>query len=191
MNYTIFSEKNIILFRALSNTFAVIKNLKIMKKTILFTTMLIGLTLSLQAQNISKNAIGLRIGDNDGFGGEISYQRKLSANNRLELDLGLRGNNNVNALKIAGLYQWIWNIDRGFNWYAGVGGGVGSWAYDNKDAKNQNFAFVAGDLGIEYDFDVPLQISLDIRPELYFNSNSYKTNNFGPDIALGIRYRFN
>jgi hypothetical protein len=31
-----------------------------------------------------------------------------------------------NAIKLAALYQWVWNIDGGFNWYAGVGGGLGS-----------------------------------------------------------------
>jgi hypothetical protein len=33
---------------------------------------------SLSAQEITKNALGLRLGDNDGFGGEISYQALLS-----------------------------------------------------------------------------------------------------------------
>ncbi len=161
------------------------------KKSILVATMLLGLACSSQGQNISKNALGLRLGDNDGFGGEVSYQRKFTTNNRLELDLGWRNSNNVGSLKLAGLYQWTWNIDNGFNWYAGVGGGLGSWSYDKNNSSDKGtFAFVAGDLGIEYDFDVPLQISLDIRPELYFNSSSYRTNNFGPDIALGIRYRF-
>lgn len=162
-----------------------------MKKSILVASLLIGLTFSTQAQSISKNALGLRLGDNDGFGGEISYQRKLVSNNRLELDLGWRNSNNVDAIKLAGLYQWVWNIEGGFNWYAGVGGGLGSWSLDNKyNNDNGTFAFVAGDLGIEYDFDIPLQISLDIRPELYFNSDSYRDNNFGPDIAFGIRYQF-
>ena len=60
-----------------------------MKKVILSILILIGFTMSLQAQEtVSKNAIGLRLGDNDGFGGEISYQRQLFKNNRLELDLG-------------------------------------------------------------------------------------------------------
>lgn len=162
-----------------------------MKKSILVASMIIGLTCSVQSQNISKNALGLRIGDNDGFGGEVSYQRKLSGNNRLELDLGWRNNNNVDAIKLAALYQWVWNIEGGFNWYAGVGGGLGSWSYDKKKSNDKGtFAFVAGDLGIEYDFDIPLQLSLDIRPELYFNSDDFRENNFGPDIALGIRYRF-
>ncbi len=167
-----------------------------MKKVILSVFMLLGLALSTQAQDISKNALGLRLGDNDGFGGEISYQRGLSKNNRLELDLGFRNSKNVDALKLTGIYQWVWNIDGGLNWYAGVGGGLGSWSYDYNQG-NQKFedsgvfVFVAGDLGIEYNFkEVPIQLSLDIRPELYFNSDDYRDDNFGPDLALGIRYRF-
>lgn len=76
-----------------------------MKKLILSTFMLIGLAFSSNAQDISKNAIGLRLGDNDGFGGEISYQRGLSDNNRLEFDLGWRNSNHVDAFKLVGLYQ--------------------------------------------------------------------------------------
>ncbi len=163
-----------------------------MKKLILFAFMLIGLAFNAQAQDISKNALGLRLGNNDGFGGEVSYQRGLSKNNRLEFDLGWRNSNYVNAIKIAGLYQWVWNIDNGFNWYAGVGGGLGSWNYNCNGIKNNGtFLFGAGDIGIEYNFkEVPIQLSLDLRPELYFNDSGYRDNNFGPDLALGIRYKF-
>lgn len=162
-----------------------------MKKIILSAFMLMGLAFSTQAQEISKNALGLRLGDNDGFGGELSYQRGLSDNNRLELDLGWRNSNNVDAFKLTGVYQWVWNIDGGFNWYAGVGGGVGNWSIDAPGVDDsKTFAFVAGDLGIEYKFDeVPIQLSLDIRPELYFSDNYYG-DNFGPDLALGIRFTF-
>lgn len=163
-----------------------------MNKIISSMLMLIGLAFSTQAQDISKNALGLRLGDNDGFGGEISYQRGLSNNNRLEFDLGWRNSNNVDALKLAGLYQWVWEIDNGFNWYAGVGAGFGSWNYNYNDTKNNgSFLFAAGDIGIEYTFkEVPIQLSIDLRPELYFNSNDYREDNFGPDLALGIRYKF-
>ncbi|MFC4740049.1 outer membrane protein [Flavobacterium ponti] len=168
-----------------------------MKKLLLSAVMLFGIAISANAQDISKNALGLRLGDNDGFGGEISYQRGLSGNNRLELDLGFRNSKDVDAFKLAGLYQWVWNIEGGFNWYAGVGGGIGSWSYDRRIGNDRykdsgTILFVAGDLGIEYNFDeAPIQLSLDIRPELYFNSDDYREDNFGPDIALGIRYRFN
>jgi hypothetical protein len=167
-----------------------------MKKLIFSSIMLIVLAFSAHSQDISHNALGLRLGDNDGFGGEISYQRKLSSNNRLELDLGWRSNRDVDAFKLAGIYQWVWNIEGGFNWYAGVGGGLGSWSHDyyvggNNNSDNGTILFVAGDLGIEYNFsEAPIQLSLDIRPELYFNSNDYREDNFGPDIALGVRYRF-
>lgn len=171
-----------------------------MKKALLVAFMLIGLVFTAEAQKISKNALGLRLGDNDGFGGEISYQRGLSKTNRLELDLGWRDNNVFSAVKVAGLYQWVWNIDGGFNWYAGIGGGLGTWSYNdnwknnNKFFNNNNndggaYFFAAGDIGIEYDFDIPLMISLDLRPELYLNDYGVGEN-FGPDIALGIRYQF-
>ena len=166
-----------------------------MKKIILSAFMLIGLAFSSQAQDISKNALGLRLGDNDGFGGEISYQRGLSKNNRLELDLGWRNSNNVDAWKVVGLYQWVWNIEGGFNWYAGIGGGIGSWSYDKNDFNDSgSIVLLAGDLGIEYNFkEAPIQLSLDFRPEFYLNNNDdnrFREDNFGPDIALGIRYRF-
>ena len=65
-----------------------------MKKLFISAVMLVGLAFSANAQEISKNALGLRLGDNDGFGGEISYQRGLGGNNRLELDLGWRNTRN-------------------------------------------------------------------------------------------------
>lgn len=170
-----------------------------MKKLILSAILLMGLAFSAQAQEIRKNALGLRIGDNDGFGGELSYQRALGDNNRLELDLGWRDSKNYDAIKLVGLYQWIWNIDGGFNWYAGVGAGLGSYSFNdryygpNGNIRNDDdggaFALIAGDVGIEYVFDIPLQLSLDIRPELYFG-DEFRDNNFGPDIALGIRFTF-
>jgi hypothetical protein len=158
-----------------------------MKKLILSAFMLIGLAFSSQAQDISKNALGLRLGDNNGFGGEISYQRGLSSDNRLELDLGWRNSKSIDAFKLTGIYQWVWEIDNGFNWYAGVGGGLGSWSASNDN--NGSFVYIAGDIGIEYNFDeVPIQLSLDARPE--FGSGDYFDNDNFLDIALGIRYRF-
>lgn len=140
---------------------------------------------SVQAQSISKNALGLRLGDNDGFGGEVSYQRYLKENNRLEFDLGWRSSNNIDAFKLVGLYQWVMPIENRFNWFVGVGAGLGSFDSGQNDG---TFALVAGDIGIEYNFDFPLILSLDVRPELGFN-DSY-SDDLDLDIALGIRYQF-
>lgn len=157
-----------------------------MKKIILSSIMLIGLAFTTQAQDISKNALGLRIGDNSGLGAEISYQKALSSNNRLELDLGWRNSKDVDAFKLAGIYQWVWNIDGAFNWYAGAGAGLGS--YSANDI-NGTFAYIAGDIGIEYGFEeAPILISLDFRPEI--GGHGYYENNYGSDIALGLRYKF-
>lgn len=163
-----------------------------MRTKILSAFLLLGVVFSVNAQEISKNAIGLRLGDNDGFGGEVSYQRGLSKNNRLEFDLGWRNSKDVDAFKIVGLYQWVWNIEGGFNWYAGAGAGIGSWSYNKNDFKESgSFVLAAGDIGIEYLFDFPLQLSLDFRPEIYFGGDYADfRDGFGPDIALGVRYRF-
>ena len=162
-----------------------------MKKVIVLTVLFVGAVLSSQAQEISKNSIGLRLGDNDGFGAEISYQRRLTPINRLEFDLGWRNSDEVDAIKLAGMYQWVWNIDKGLNWYAGAGGGIGSWRYSNEgESNNGTFVFISGNLGIEYQFDFPLQLTLDVRPEIYLLSGDYRETNFGPDLALGIRYQF-
>lgn len=167
-----------------------------MKKLLMTGIIVLIASVSMNAQDISKNALGLRLGDSDGFGAEISYQGRLSTTNRLELDLGWRNGKNYDGFKLAGLYQWVWNIDSGFNWYAGLGGGVGSYSFnDNSDINNGNdyndtFVFAAGDIGIEYNFDIPLLISLDFRPEIGFGNELYDNNDLDLDIALGLRYQF-
>ncbi len=178
-------------------------------KKIFLTVLLICIALSDSfGQKTSKNALGLRLGDNFGFGGEISYQRGLVKKQRLELDLGWRNSyrfagdyydTDYNSFKLTALYQWIMKIDKGFNWFVGVGGGIGNSSvryYINKNkfgdrsSDSSTFVFIAGDIGIEYVFDAPIQISLDLRPELYLSNRGGYARGFGPDLGLGIRYRF-
>lgn len=161
-----------------------------MKKIVLLTLCIIGFTLNSQAQNIADHALGLRLGDSGGFGTEISYQHGLSENNRLELDLGWGDRGHYEAFKLVGLYQWLWNIDGGFNWYAGVGAGAGSRSFDDDHDHSDDsefFALAAGDIGIEYNFDFPLLLSLDFRPEVGLDDYG---DDVDFDIALGIRYQF-
>ena len=161
-----------------------------MKNVLNTVLVLLTFTFAMSAQGIADNALGVRIGDNSGFSTEINYQRALSENNRLELGLSWRSNNDVSAYKITGLYQWVWVLDGNFNWYAGVGGGVGQVDFDKDfpgDPDSETFVFAAGDIGIEYDFDIPLLLSLDFRPE--FGFGDYR-DDLDFDIALGIRYQF-
>lgn len=164
--------------------------------------MLIGLAFTTQAQDISKNALGLRLGNNSGFGGEISYQKALSSNNRLELDLGWRNSQSIDAAKLIGVYQWVWEIQNNFNWYAGPGVGIGHWNYNgpgSSDPDGGTFLVATGDIGIEYKFDIPIQISFDLRPEIYLgdsrkdygdNNNNYNYHSFAPDFGISVRYTF-
>ena len=161
-----------------------------MKKVILVLVFFSVALLSVKAQDIANNAIGLRLGDNDGLGGEISYQTRLSDTNRLEIDLGFRDRSNENdAFKLTGIYQWVWNIDGGFNWYAGFGAGVGSWSNNNdlSDDDDGLFLNADGNVGIEYNFEIPLLLSLDFRPEIGVLGNYSDTD---LDLALSIRYQF-
>ncbi len=160
-----------------------------MKKIVLLTLCIFGFTLNSQAQNIADHALGLRLGDNNGVGTEVSYQHGLSENNRLELDLGWSSRGEYDAFRLTGIYQWLWNIEGGFNWYAGVGAGIGSVDVNDHDHDDDGlFITAAGNIGIEYDFDFPLLLSLDFRPEV--GLVNYYGDDLGFDVALGIRYQF-
>ena len=143
-------------------------------------------------QEIADNALGLRLGDSDGFGAELSYQVAVGRASRVEIDLGWRDNRNFDAFKLAGIYQWVRPLDGNFNWYYGVGGGLGSVDFDPGfvDDDGGLFIFGAGDIGIEYNFDIPLLLSLDFRPEIGLVGYDGFSDNFDFDIALGIRYQF-
>lgn len=155
-----------------------------MKTTFLIIGLLFAATFTSNAQEISQNAIGVRLGSNNGFGGEISYQRKMGDSNRLEIDLGLRNSNGTDSFKATGIYQWVWSLENRFNWYAGAGAGIGS---IKAAGVSETFLFATGDIGIEYNFEAPILLSLDYRPEFGFN-DSYKGLN--SDIALSVRYQF-
>ena len=162
-----------------------------MKITTIFTCLLVFATTWVGAQSISDHTLGLRLGDSDGFGAEISYQKSISRYNRVEFNLGWRDSREYDAFKLAGVYQWVHHLDGGFNWYYGVGGGLGNSDFEvvpDRDRDDGLFVFAAGNLGIEYNFDFPLLLSLDVRPELGI-INDYD-NNLQLDLALGVRYQF-
>ncbi len=145
------------------------------------------------AQRISDNALGLRLGNSDGFGAEISYQRSLGRFHRLEVNLGWRDSRDFDAFKLGGLYHWVRKLDGNFNWYYGAGGGLGNVDFDNDRFDGDEdglFLFAAGNIGIEYNFDIPLLLSLDFRPEIGILGYGGFDDNLDFDIALGIRYQF-
>lgn len=164
-----------------------------MKISNYFIAVLMMVGVSLSAQEISDHALGLRLGDSDGFGAEISYQKSIGRTNRAEFDLGWRDSRDFDAFKIVGLYQWVRPIEGGFNWYYGVGAGLGSVDFTPRPNSNDDggvFVFAAGDIGVEYNFGIPLLLSLDFRPEIGVVGYDGFSDNFDFDIGLGVRYQF-
>jgi len=161
-----------------------------MKITTFLSIVFLLTAMGTNAQNIAEHTLGLRLGDSDGFGAEISYQKSIGRYNRAEFNLGWRDSREFDAFKLAGVYQWVRNIDGGFNWYYGVGGGIGNADFEDEDDEDGTFIFAAGNLGIEYAFDFPLLLSIDMRPEIGLLGFEDFDNGFLFDFAIGLRYQF-
>lgn len=158
-----------------------------MKKMLLVAALVVGFAGFASAQ-VDGKAIGLRFGGLRGYGAEVSFQNPLGSATRLEADLGW----NYYGIGLALVHQWVWDLSElapGFNWYAGVGGALGLYDYGYVGlARNNSFNLgVAGQVGIEYNFNIPIQLSLDYRPVVYLLSNGYFS---GDGIALSARYKF-
>ena len=148
-----------------------------MKKVIL-SIFILAAFVSVSNAQADKKAIGVRFGGFSGKGAEISFQQPFNKN-RLELDLGLNGW----GVGINGVYQWdnpLPQLYEGFNWYYGVGAGLG--------LSGGAFGIgVLGQLGLEYNFEFPLQLSLDYRPGLYVLPLVVASYD---GVCLSARYRF-
>jgi len=133
-------------------------------------------------------AIGGRLAWNIG----ASYQHSLGEKNMIQVDLDFPGY--YWGVQATATYNWIfpiksWTYDGSWNWYAGVGAGLG-WNWHR-----MGWAGVAGMIGVEYNFKFPLQLSLDFRPLIgpWFDKHSAGFNTWGiyaGGIALGVRYKF-
>lgn len=148
-----------------------------MRKIIFVLALSLSFVSAMNAQ-VAGKAIGVRFA-NEFNGGELTFQTPLGRANRLELDLGFNNWRYSNSgFQLTGVYQWVWGITTGLNWYVGLGASAGSYT------SNLGLGIV-GQLGIEYNFNIPLQISLDWRPTIF---NSYYTYYGGNGLSL--RYRF-
>ena len=146
-----------------------------MKKIIIAAALVMSIVGAANAQ-ASKKAIGLRF---NYAGAEATYQHPLGNANRLELDLGL----NSYGLGLNGIYQWVWDLSGvapGVNWYAGAGAALGIYS--------KSFGIgILGQIGMEYNFEIPLQLSLDYRPGIYVIP-SFGASYDG--VCLSARYKF-
>lgn len=159
--------------------------------------------------NAQPRAIGIRGG---ATGVEVSYQHSFSSDQFLNVDVGLDFGYNVSGhlgAKVTGIYNFVWSqprwTDRG-TWkiYAGPGLSTG-WKEDRvvvKVGEERANAFfrgfmiaAVGQVGLEYSFEIPLHISLEIRPcvGIHLAGNEvgfYDNGLLGFAPSLGIRYEF-
>ena len=142
-----------------------------MKKFIMVIAAVLCLSSAAFAQS---RALGVRAT----YGAELSYQHSIGSN-FVEADLGWF----KNGFYLTGVYDFVFASEGNFNFSAGPGAAVGF--YNDSETSGINLG-IAGQLGLEYNFNIPLQLSLDWRPVFNFIHGGFGWEG----IALGIRYRF-
>ena len=156
-----------------------------MKRTFAVIVAILGLTFLASAQ---PKAVGVRIGN----GIDLSYEQCLGGLNFLEFEGGLDGYNG-NNIHLDGVYNFMiatpdWTSAGSWGFYGGPGAGLAIVNVPDSDGASV-FAGVVGTLGLEYTFNIPLQISLDLRPRLMFGNNNVWTDGIF-SFGIGVRYAF-
>ena len=155
-----------------------------MRKFIIFAAaVLISVTATAQPKSI-----GARFG----YGAELTYQHSLGKN-FIEADLGY---NYARGYNVTAKYDFVvakpqWTSEGTWKFYVGPGIFVGS------DFKDKPLIFgISAQVGLEYTFKFPLQLSIDIMPTGgFYNGNSSglvfnKAGLFGFVPTIGVRYSF-
>ena len=99
----------------------------------------------------------------DMWGAEASYQLYLKGIRRLEMDFGGMSSNTWDIFQATFIYQWCFVEVGGLTLYAGPGAGIGYANYGYGEDKF--YGVIAGNIGIDYTFRLPLQLAIDYRPE--------------------------
>lgn len=155
-----------------------------MRKTFLIILAVLGFAATASAQ---PKALGIRMG----WGVDISYLNNVGSSDFLEFELGLDGY--ASDFHVDGVYNFMiaqpdWTSAGRWGFYGGPGVGVGVWSTKDPNV-SAVYAGVLGNLGLEYTFDFPLQLSLDVRPRLFFGDGGIRTDGIF-SFGLGVRYAF-
>ena len=152
-------------------------------------------------------AVGIRSGAS---GLEADYQHELNIDQFLEgsigTDFGYDNGRVKSGFKVTGIYNFVWATpawtDYG-SWalYAGPGLTLG-YVNDethfmkedgiNLDIRFNNYGFMlglCGQVGLEYTFEFPLQLSVDLRPIIGFHVNEKYTYVNPADPTIKYSYK--
>lgn len=181
------------------------KSHRIIRNSIILLT---GLYLSISALHAQPRALGAR-GGATGF--EVSYQHAFPKDQFLSGDFGIDFGYNANCVigvKLTGTYNFIWAhpawTKKGrWSIYAGPGLSVGAVndrivVKTGKERanlyKNGFMIGIAGQVGLEYCFEVPVQIAAEIRPVIGIHVRDgvgfYDNGLLGLAPTLALRYKF-
>ncbi len=153
-----------------------------MKKIILIAALALGTAFAASAQ---PKAVGLRLG----WAVEASYQHNVNGADFIEANLGTFG---YSGLDISSTYNFMiaqpnWT-DRGeWGFYAGPGVALGFF--------HGTSIAVQGQVGLEYTFWFPLQLAIDLKPQIgvsLWNGGAgfWRLGLYGFAPTLAVRYRF-
>lgn len=160
-----------------------------MKKV--FTTVLIMFTI-VSVSLAQPRAIGGRLGYNE----EFSYQHAIT--DGMYVDLTAGAGNMWSAWSYADVtatYDWVFNIKGIWNWFVGPAAGIGV-GYGRYYSEYNIMPFrvnVGGQIGFEWQFNIPLNLTVDWRPMV--NVLGFNNTHYGPlfglaNVGVGLRYRF-
>lgn len=96
------------------------------------------------------------------------------------------------------IHDWQYTFGNGVNgmgewlWYPGIGAGIGIWDdYYRGDGYYGGFgvSFLA-EFGLEYQFEFPMSIGVDVRPAIGFGDFIHDGFGFYIGHGVNVRYRF-
>ena len=158
-----------------------------MKKSII-TLALVFITIA--AVSAQPRAIGARLT----YSASVSYQHYVGDKGFIQADLDFPW---FRGIGVTGTYNWIiaqpaWTSAGSWDFYAGVGLGAGGHFFGlGYGGFGIGYAGVAGNVGLSYTFDIPLQIAIEERVILGAQFwRGYAGFYYDPWPALAIRYSF-
>lgn len=154
-----------------------------------FVLLMAAVTAFVTVASAQPKALGVRVGN---YGVDVSYENYAGDNDFLEFELGLDDMFSTSAFHFDGVYNFMiahpdWTTSGQWGFYAGPGASVAVW--DNGKDENVVFAGILGNVGLEYIFDIPLQLSVSLRPRLMFGDGKVRQNGL-LTLGLGARYMF-
>ncbi|MEO5996713.1 MAG: hypothetical protein ABIN89_08270 [Chitinophagaceae bacterium] len=163
-----------------------------MKKLIILVAIFSGVFIGANAQSDYKSAIGGRLGSPISFSFKQFIIKDAGA---IELNAGFAPVGYGAYFRIGGMYQHHFPIKpvEGLKWYVGGGIFADFYHYDNQHdgygySKSSPGVNAVG--GVDYKFKtIPLNLSADWTPSLFFNGDLYYSGRFRPGYgAISVRY---